>query len=89
MQKRNAAILLIVLGLTAVWMAALHLVVFPGRGLFGISGIGITAVALMFLNRRWLVPGAPPLPRGALNRSIIVAAGMGTGFSLIFGALGA
>lgn len=88
LQKRNTKVLLIILALTAVWMIALHLLLFPGQGFLGISGIGMTAVALMFLNRQWLLPLAPPLPRPAVQRSIALAVVMGTGFSLMFGALG-
>jgi hypothetical protein len=89
MQKRNAIVLLIILGLTGIWMTALHMVVFPVMGVLGLSGIGMIAVILMALNRRWLLPDSPPLTREALNRSILVAAGMGTLLSLLFGALGA
>ncbi len=89
MQKRNAVALLVILGLTGIWMTALHMVVFPDVGILGISGIGMIAVILMALNRRWLLPDSPPLSRDALNRSILIAVGMGTFLSLVFGALGA
>ena len=89
MQKRNAMVLLVILVLTGIWMIALHMVVFPEMGLLGLSGIGMIAVVLMAINRRWLLPGAPPMSRETLNRSILIAAGMGTMLSLLFGALGA
>ena len=87
MNRRNARTLLVVLLGAAVWMMAIHLLFFSGQGLFGISGIGMTAVALMAINRPWLYPDAPPLPRKALIRSIVVAAVMGTGFSVLFGSM--
>lgn len=87
MQKRNAVVLLVILGLTGVWMVALHLLVFPGQGAFGLPGIGMIAVILMILNRQWLLPSALPMTRDVLNRNILVAVGMGTMISLVFGAL--
>lgn len=89
MQKRNALRLLALLGGTAVWMVILHLILFPGQGSFGITGIGITAVVLMVLNKDWLHPSAAPLPQRMLVRSAIVAFVLGCSFVLLFGALGA
>ncbi|MDB5034580.1 MAG: hypothetical protein JWQ98_1821 [Chlorobi bacterium] len=87
MHRRNGFILLGVLGLIAVAMSVVHIVVFPRQGYFGISGLGITAVALMFLNRRWLHPSAPTLPRMMMVRSLLVGGLLGISFTLFFGAL--
>ena len=77
MNKRNALRLLAVLGGAAIWMIILHLILFPGQGIFGVTGLGMTAVALMFFNRDWLQPSAPPLPRQALLRSVVIALVLG------------
>jgi hypothetical protein len=79
---------MIVIG-TAVWMTILHLILFPGQGLLGISGIGITAVALMLLNRWWLLPSSPAYARPLILRNALIAAILGTSFVLLFGAIGA
>jgi len=89
MHKRNALRLLALLGGTMVCMVILHLILFPGQGSFGITGIGITAVVLMALNKDWLHPAAPLLPRHRLVRSGLVALILGCSFVLLFGALGA
>jgi|GEM_PF-3477704 len=88
MQRRNALTLVMVLIAVAVWMTVIHLILFPRQGILGISGIGLTAVALMFFNRYWLAPGAPALPRPIILRSLMVAAILGTSFVLLFGAIG-
>ncbi|MEP7220379.1 MAG: hypothetical protein ABI876_15755 [Bacteroidota bacterium] len=87
MHRRNGFILLGVLGLVAVAMIVVHIVVFRRQGYFGISGLGMTAVALMFLNRRWLHPSAPPLPRKMLLRSLLIGGMIGLSFTFFFGAL--
>lgn len=88
MQKRNTLVLLGVLALTGVWMTLLHLALFRGQGLLGISGIGMTGVVLLILNRPWLLPNAEPLPRLALRRSVTAALILGASFVLLFGAIG-
>lgn len=81
-------VLLGVLALTGVWMTLLHMILFRKQGLLGISGIGITGVALLALNRPWLLPNAAPLSRQALRRSVMVALVLGASFVLLFGAIG-
>ena len=78
---------MIVIG-TAVWMTAVHLLLFAKQGLIGISGIGLTAVALMFLNRWWLLPSSPAYPRPLIVRNALISAILGTSFVLLFGAIG-
>jgi hypothetical protein len=87
MQKRTALVLLAILGLTAIWMIGFHLLLFPQQGVLGFSGIGMIAVALMAINKQWLYPSAPPMPRQALVRSVLVALVLGTCLTLLFGAL--
>jgi hypothetical protein len=89
MHKRNTLRLLAVLGGTAVWMVLLHLLIFPGQMSIGITGIGMTGVALMVINRDWLHPAARLMPRPVLLRSALIAAVLGASFVLLFGALGA
>ena len=89
MHKRNALWLLALLGGTMIWMVIFHMIIFPGQGSFGITGIGVTAVVLMFFNRNWLHPAAAPLPRQMLVRSGVIAFVLGCSFVLLFGALGA
>lgn len=89
MHTRNALLLAgVVVGAT-VWMIVLHLLLFSGSGLPGISGIGITCVLLLALNRSWLHPDAEALPRVMLRRSLFVALVLGSSFVLLLGALGA
>jgi hypothetical protein len=70
-------------------MVILHLILFPAQSSIGITGIGITAVVLMALNKDWLHPAAHPITRAMIVRSIVVALVLASSFVLLFGALGA
>jgi hypothetical protein len=88
MNRTNALVLLAVLAGAAVMMLLLHALLYPESAGLGISGIGLTGIALMVANRRWLHPLAPPLPRAALVRSIGIALFCAIAFTILFGSLG-
>ena len=89
MHRRNSLILLGLLAATAVWMTVVHLVLFPSQGFIGITGIGITAAAVLMLNRQWLQPDAEKLPPIMVRRSLFLCGVLGTSFTLLFGGMGA
>ena len=87
MNRTNAITLLIILISTALVMLAIRMIVFPQHPPLAVAGIGSVAVILMLLNRRWLAPGAPAMPRMAVLRSIAAALILGIGMALLFGAM--
>ncbi len=89
MHKRNLIVLVIILALGAGFMLALRALLFPEQGWFGVPGIGMIAVVLMVVNRKFLHPLSPLLTQKAVGMSVVLTILLSIGFILLFGGLAA